>query len=96
MENSPDYIVQSDGPIHDKLAREIWFKTIAEAYKSCFNVVYAQFSVHPEKHYLLFEGWRIRPSDMGKPRWQPFTSIPAPISDDVDPHWPKRRDAEGG
>lgn len=95
MDNPPDFIAQSDGSVHDKLAREFWFKTVAEAYKS-LGVVFAQCSVHPENSYLLFEGWTVKPAETGEPRWQPFTSIPAPIPDDVDPHWPKRRDAEGG
>lgn len=97
MDNPPDYIVQSDGPVHDEAARELWFSTIAEAYKS-LGVTFAQFSVHPVKYYLLFEGWRIRPAEAGEPRWQypVLTSSPAPIPDDVDPHWPRRRDVEGG
>jgi hypothetical protein len=65
----PDFLSQTGGVQSDDDA-SVWFQ---ERYREAKaqGATWCRYSRHPEQDgLLLFEGWKVWPSDEGEPRWQ--------------------------
>lgn len=67
--SGPDFIAQCGDPMTDEQRRE-WVKRTAEEFRNKGSM-FSRITLHAEiPDLILFEGWRERPEDQGKPRFQ--------------------------
>lgn len=67
--SEPDFLSQCADPFADDDARHKWFHERAAEAKAK-GATWCRYTIHPERGWTLFEGWKVRPENDGEPRWQ--------------------------